>query len=162
MPRLHSSVWFGGGMIAASLLLIIFVIPHWVIKPENVRILVLSPDFWPYIVAGLMGVGGIALLSQYWFMLRHMPVEEEVDRPQMGGLRTVLVAVLMVIYYVLMQYFGMVWTSVIAYVAFALIVGIPRKTATMIVAIILPIALYAFFAYAAGVPIPQADFLALP
>lgn len=162
MPRLHSSVWFGGGMIAASLLLIVFVIPHWVITPENVRILVLSPDFWPYIVAGMMGVGGIALLGQYWFLLRQLPLEEEVDRPKLGGLRTILVAVLMVAYYLVMPFLGMVWSSVIAYLAFALIVGIPRKVATVIVAVVLPIALYAFFAYAAGVPIPQADFLALP
>ncbi len=161
MPRLHSSVWFGGGMIAASLLLIVFVIPNWVITPENVRILVLSPDFWPYIVAGMMGVGGIALLGQYWFLTRHVPVEEEA-RPKFGGLRTLLVGLLMVIYYLIMPYLGMVWSSLVAYIAFALIVGIPRKVASVIVAVVLPIALYAFFAYAAGVPIPQADFLALP
>lgn len=148
-------------MIAVSVLLIVFVIPHWVIKPSNVKILVLSPDFWPYIVAALMLIGGIALLAQYWFITRAYATIED-ERVAGGGLRTTLVAVLMVAYYLIIPALGMVWSSVIAYIAFVAIVGLPRKVATVIAAILLPLALYAFFAHAAGVPIPQGKFLNLP
>lgn len=161
MPRIHSTVWFGGAMIVLSLLLIVFIIPHWVIKPSNVRILVLSPDFWPYIVAGLMGIGGLSLWAQYWFVFRKFSTETS-DPVAGGNLRIGLVAILMVAYYLFMPALGMVWSSTVAFVAFVAIVGLPRKVATVIGAILLPIALYMFFAHAAGVPIPQAKYLVLP
>ena len=162
MPRLHSSIWFGVGMLVTSILFAVFVIPHYVVKPSNVRILVLSPDFWPYIVAALMGIGGVALLAQYFFLTRAVAVPVENDTPPGGGLRTTLIGVLMIVYYLIMPMLGMVWSSVVAYMAFMAIVGLPRKLASIIVAIALPLALYAFFAHAAGVPIPQASFLVLP
>lgn len=161
MPKLHSSVWFGGAMIIASVILIVFVIPHWVIKPSNVKHIVLSPDFWPYIVAALMGIGGVSLIAQYHFLLRKI-VTVDVLHVAGGAARIGLVAVLMIAYYMVMPTLGMVWSSVVAYVAFVAIVGLPRKVATVISAILLPIALYAFFAHVAGVPIPQAKFLVLP
>jgi putative tricarboxylic transport membrane protein len=162
MPRLHSSIWFGVGMLVTSILFAVFVIPHYVVKPSNVRILVLSPDFWPYIVAALMGIGGVALLAQYFFLTRAVAAPVENDTPPGGGLRTTLIGVLMIVYYLIMPMLGMVWSSVVAYMAFMAIVGLPRKLASIIVAIALPLALYAFFAHAAGVPIPQASFLVLP
>lgn len=161
MPRIHSTIWFGACMIFSSLALIFFVIPHYVIKPSNVRILVLSPDFWPYIVAGLMLIGGIALWAQYWFMFRKFSTETSDPVPG-GWFRIGLVAILMVAYYLIMPVLGMVWSSVVAYIAFVGIIGLPRKVATVVAAFVLPIALYMFFAHAAGVPIPQAKFLVLP
>lgn len=149
-------------MIAFAIFLAAYAIPGWVIKPSNIRILVLSPDFWPYIVAGLIALGGVALLIQYYFITRKMAQEEEEPAPPGGPFRVVLVAVLMVGYYMILPYLGMVWSSAVAYVAFSAVIGLPRKVATVIVAILLPIGLYMFFAHAAGVPIPQAHFLELP
>ena len=164
MPRLHSSVWLGSVMILFAAALAALVIPDWVITPENVAILVLSPDFWPYIIAGLLALGGVALLLQYWFVTRAVVAAEDAEEPAPPGgiMRILLVAILMALYYVVMHYIGMVWSSVIAYMAYMGIIGLPRKAMATAIAILLPIALYAFFAHVAGVPIPQADFLQLP
>ncbi len=162
MLRLHASIWLGVGMVAFALFLIEFLIPTWVITPSNVRKLVLSPDFWPYIVAGLLGIGGAILLLQYYFVTRPQQIPEEHENVPGGNMRIILVAVLMVVYYILLQYLGMVLASVLAYVAFIAVIGLPRKISAAIIAVALPLLLYAFFDHVAGVPIPQPDFFRLP
>ncbi len=162
MPRLHSTVWLGLGMLGLSIFLAVYMVPTWVIKPDNIQILVLSPDFWPYIISALLAIGGAAMLAQHYF-IGHNGVEEEVDdAPAGGGKRIGLVAILMLAYFYVMPFLGMVWGSVVAYVAFMGIIGFPRKKAALIISVVLPLILYAFFNYAAGIPIPQADFLKLP
>lgn len=162
MARIHSSIWLGVGIILFSGLLFLFLVPTWVITPKNVQILVLSPDFWPYIVAGLLAIGGVALLAQYFFFHARAGHTEESDETAGGIARIALVGVLMVVYYLILPYIGMVIGSVIAYMAFMGIIGFPRKASSIVVAIILPLILYGFFNHMAGVPIPQADFFRLP
>lgn len=160
--RLHSSVVLGVGIIAFAILLDIYLIPTWVITPENVSIVVLSPDFWPFIISSLLVIGGVLLLLQYIFVTRRV---EPVDlKPvELGpSVRVALVAVLMVFYYLVMPWLGMVWSSVIAYLLFVAIIGFPRKVMAIIISIAMPLLLYGFFNHVAGVPIPQAEFLVLP
>ena len=102
MLRIHSSIWLGAGMLLFALLLVEFLIPTWVITPGNVRKIVLSPDFWPYIVAALLGIGGVVLLLQYYFVTRPLKIPEEHEDVPGGNMRIVLVAVLMAIYYLLL------------------------------------------------------------
>jgi putative tricarboxylic transport membrane protein len=162
MLRLHNSIWLGAGMLLFALFLIEFLIPTWVITPSNVRKLVLSPDFWPYIVAGLLGLGGAILLLQYYFITRPLQIPEEHDDVPGGNMRIALVAAIMAVYYILLPYLGMILASVLAYVAFIVVIGLPRKVAAAIIAIVLPLLLYGFFDHLAGVPIPQPDFFRLP
>jgi putative tricarboxylic transport membrane protein len=162
MLRIHSSIWLGAGMLLFALLLVEFLIPTWVITPGNVRKIVLSPDFWPYIVAALLGIGGVVLLLQYYFVTRPLKIPEEHEDVPGGNMRIVLVAVLMAIYYLLLPYLGMIIASVLAYVAFIAVIGLPRKVAATIIAVVLPLLLFGFFDHVAGVPIPQPDFFRLP
>lgn len=162
MLRLHSSIWLGTGMLAFAFFLIEFLIPTWVITPGNVRKIVLSPDFWPYIVAAFLGLGGAILLAQYYFITRPLKIPEDHEDVPGGNTRIVLVAIIMAVYYLLLQYIGMILASVLAYVAFIVVIGLPRKVAAAIIAVVLPLLLYGFFNHVAGVPIPQADFFRLP
>lgn len=167
MPRLHSSIWLGAGMLAISAFLGAYLIPTWVIKPDNIRILVLSPDFWPYIITALLAIGGAAILLQYLVLGPNgadSGEEQEADdeTARRGGLRVVLIGVLMLGYYQSLPFIGMIWASVLAYIAFMVLIGFPRKKAALVSSVVLPLILYAFFNYAAGVPIPQAEFLTLP
>ncbi len=162
MPRLHSSIILGLGIIVFSGILFLFLVPTWVITPQNVQILVLSPDFWPYIVAGLLAIGGVLLLLQYAIVHGKRGHDEERDEVAGGWRRIGLVGLLMAVYYMILPYLGMVIGSVVAYMAFMAIIGLPRKLPSIIVAIVLPLLLYGFFNHMAGVPIPQADFLQLP
>ncbi len=162
MPRLHSSVILGIGVLVFAGLLEVYIIPSWVITPQNVNIAVLSPDFWPYIVAGMLAVGAVLLLLQY-FLITRRTNPSDMDPPERGPtVRVGLIAVLMVCYYFILPILGMVWSSVLAYLAFVAIIGMPRKKMALAVSVILPLLLYAFFNHAAGVPIPQAEFLVLP
>ena len=56
----------------------------------------------------------------------------------------------------------MIIASVLAYVAFIAVIGLPRKVAATIIAVVLPLLLFGFFDHVAGVPIPQPDFFRLP
>jgi len=47
----------------AALFLILFAIPNFVFAPSNVGNIVLSPLFWPYVLSGLAGLIGLALLG---------------------------------------------------------------------------------------------------
>ena len=149
-------------MIVFSIVLFLFLVPTYVITPTNVQILVLSPDFWPYIVAGLLGIGGILLLIQHAIVKATGGGDEEHEIVRGGALRVAMMGGLMVVYFVIVEYIGMVYGSMIAYMLFMAIIGFPRKRASALVAVALPLLLYAFFAFAAGVPIPQAEFLRLP
>lgn len=162
MLRLHSSVWFGGGMLIFAIALATYWIPTWVITPEHVRVIVLSPDFWPYIVAALLAIGGSTLLAQYYFFTRQTIVALDDNRVAGGNMRIALVAILMAAYYLIMPVIGMVLSSMLAYIAFMAIIRLPRLVTSVIIAIALPLLLYAFFDHVAGVPIPQPDFLRLP
>lgn len=162
MLRLHNSIWLGAGMLVFALFLIEFLIPTWVITPSNVRKIVLSPDFWPYIVAVLLGLGGVVLLLQYYFVTRPQKIPEEHEYVPGGNMRIALIAVLMAVYYELLTYMGMILASVLAYIAFMVVIGLPRKVAASIIAVVLPLLLYGFFDHLAGVPIPQPDFFRLP
>ena len=51
----------GIGAILAAAFLLTYAIPNWVSSPSNVRNIVLSPLFWPYILGGLTGLMGLAL-----------------------------------------------------------------------------------------------------
>lgn len=160
--RLHSSVVLGLGVIAFAILLDTYLIPTWVITPENVSIIVLSPDFWPFIIAALLLIGGVLLLLQYFFVTRRVqPVDLEPARLR-PSVRVFLVGALMVFYYLVMPWLGMVWASVVAYLLFVGIIGFPRRISAIIISIALPVLLYGFFNHVAGVPIPQAEFLVLP
>lgn len=161
MPRIHNSIWLGAGMVAFAILLAEFFIPNWVVTPENVRKIVLSPDFWPYIVAALLGLGGVLMLIQYYFISRFTDSNEDNSVPG-GNIRITLIAILMAVYYMALPHIGMILSSILAYGAFMAIIGLPRKVAAAIIAIALPLLLFVFFDHIAGVPIPQPDFLRLP
>ena len=53
----------GIGAIIAALFLIFYAIPNWVSSPSNVRNIVLSPLFWPYILGGLTGLTSFQVAS---------------------------------------------------------------------------------------------------
>ena len=166
MVRPHPNVVLGGVMVAFSALLFLWLIPSYVISPGAVRTLVLSPLLWPGIVAGLIGAGGALLLLLH--RLRPAPRPEGLPGANAAGeVRIAALAVLMAVFYLLIEPLGMVFASMLAYAAFVLVTRaaiLSRGVAILagLLAIALPLALHAFFGHVAGVPVPQAPFLRLP
>lgn len=153
----------GLGACIASLFLIFVAIPGWVASPTNVRNIILSPLFWPYVLAGLTGLTGLGLLAVGWFTEEDdVPLNDAADKPHTAWLRLFGLAAIMVVTMLLLPRIGMVWTSMLAFVATAFTVRTRHPIAAVICAIVIPLVLYAFFAHVAGVAIPQGHFVRLP
>lgn len=144
-----------------SLFLFFVAIPYGVTAPSNVTNIVLSPVFWPEVLSILLGITGIALMLAG---RTATDVESEDSEPATKGSyqRLVLLAVLMCAYIFAIPKLGLVWTSMIAFVALAVLIKCSHPVTAVISAIVIPLILYLFFAHVAGMAIPQGDFLRLP
>ena len=154
----------GGAAIVIAAFLVLFAIPQWVSTPSNVQKLVLSPLFWPYIVAALMGLIGLGLVARSLMMAHassHQPGTDYAEA-RSASMRLVAFAVIMVLYMLAMNTLGMVWSSMLAFVAVAFLVKTHHPKTAIIAAFIVPLLLYAFFAHVASVAIPQGIFVRLP
>lgn len=164
----HSDVWLGIGTMLFGIMLLIFAIPDYVSTPSNVPKIVLSPRFWPDIIAYLIILlGAVLTVSRIFGTVSPTTFEQsastgEFEDPSHPWLRLVGIAIVMVALIVAIPVLGMVWSSMIAFVAIALLVKTPKPVTAFIVAIILPLVLYAFFNHVAGVSVPQGRFITLP
>jgi len=152
----------GIGAILAALFLLAYAIPGWVSSPSNVRNIVLSPLFWPYTLGALTGLVGLGLALSGWRESRAEPVNETIDDPRAGVLRLVAFAVLTAVTFRVMPVLGMVWTSMLAFLALAFLVRTRHPATAVICAVVVPLVLYAFFAHVASVAIPQGELVRLP
>ncbi len=153
----------GLGAIALSAFLILYGIPGWVSAPSNVSNVILSPLFWPYVLAGLTGVIGLALL---WTGARQKgqegPLNDPIADPGRGYLRLAVMGAIMLAIVPLLSWLGMVWTSMLAFIATAALVRTRHPITAAVCAVLVPLLLYIFFAHVAGVAIPQGEFVRLP
>lgn len=161
-------LWLGLGTMAFGAMLLVYAIPHFIFAPSNVRALVLSPSFWPTIVAYIIILLGAALtISRIARLLEFGPASATTETgsestPRYAWARLAASAALMVGLVMAIPTLGMVLASCIVYALFAVIIATPRPITSLIVAIVLPFVLYAFFAHIAGVSIPQGRLLSLP
>jgi len=147
----------------AALLLILYAIPGWVSSPSNVSNIVLAPTFWPYTLSGFTGLVGVGLLMA----ARGAPSvpEPDADAPAADGLSWVrlgALAVIMVATMFALPRLGMVWTAMIVFVLTAFLFRTRHPITALVCAVVIPLALYLFFAKVAGVAIPQGIFVRLP
>jgi hypothetical protein len=158
--------WLGIGFIAFGFFVLLVAIPYAVTSPSNVGRLVLSPTFWPIIISWLIINLGAMLLVLRWFRPAE-PTIGDVDVPvdaATGGpwIRLVATAVIMVALVLATPYLGLVWTSILCFALLSVVIRAPQPILSGVVAILLPLVLYAFFAHVAGVAVPQGEFVRLP
>lgn len=146
--------------LALALGLTFLAIPWFVSSPSNVRNIILSPTFWPYVLSGLLAVSGLLLLIFPATMTE--PDETTPEALPGATFRLFAIAVIMILTMLLLPRLGMVWTSMLAFAASAFLFRTRHPKAAIVCAILVPLVLYAFFAHVAGVAIPQGDFLRLP
>lgn len=148
---------------------ILFVaIPYAVTSPSNVQKVVLAPTFWPTIIGWII-IGLGAILMAMRFFVPAAWTSDNVDAgaddgpPLPGGwLRLATAGALMVALVYVTPVLGLVWSAMLCFVALSLLVKSSRPVVSLIVAIALPLALYVFFHHAAGVAVPQGEFIRLP
>lgn len=148
-----------------ALFLLLYAIPNFVYSPSNVRNIILSPLFWPYVLAGLSGIVGLGLLYNAVTSAAATPFEDEdTDHPEgmAPWLRLAGLAVLMGLVMFALPRLGMVWTTMLAFAACAFMFRTRHPVAAVVCAVVVPLLLYTFFAHVAGVAIPQGNFVRLP
>lgn len=140
-----------------------YAIPTWVSAPSNVSKVVLSPTFWPLIIAALIGLSGIYLVAMEAVQATHdTETLEQPESPIAGSIRLILGAVAMVIFLFSVETTGLVIGSMALFLVIAIIITQTISLRFVLIAICLPIALYGFFAHVASVAVPQGEWIQLP
>jgi len=159
----------GAFLIVLGSLLFFFVIPAGVVKPSSVSSPVLSPDFWPRMIA-LMLVGFGILLFVRSFMRLLAGTAEAVSTSSLnlagaramarpyGWLVLLVAAIALFVYWGAIQVLGIPVASAIAITTFALLYGERRYGVILALSIVVPLGLYLFFSNIANVPIPMGVF----
>ena len=152
----------GAAAIVLGAFLLLVGIPNFVSGPSNVPKLVLSPLFWPQVLAGALILIGIGLLISAPGAPR-FPEEEATIFDKEGGInRLALMALTMVVYAWAIDVIGMVWASMIVFAIVAFLVKTRHPYPALAAAVLVPLVLYAFFNHVASVAIPQGAFVRLP
>lgn len=150
-------------ILCFGVLLLTVLIPNYVEVPRRVRLLALAPYFWPNIIGVLLVLCGGLLAMRAYFAPPTPPEQTEslaISQPEalrLAGTLLLLVATLFAL-----PRLGMVWTTMITFVAMVLLTGGKRLVWAIVVAVLLPLVLYIFFYKIAGVAIPQGRFVRLP
>lgn len=155
----------GIATVLAAVFLAAYAIPHFVFSPSNVRNIILSPAFWPYVLAGLTALVGLGLIATAFLSdLTGFDTEPEIDYSAGAApwMRLAGLAVIMGLIMLGLPTLGMVWTCMLAFVACAFLFRTRHPVAALVCAVVVPLLLYAFFAHVAGVAIPQGEFVRLP
>jgi len=142
--------------------LIALGIPYGVSSPSNVSNIVLAPTFWPYVLAGFTGLTGVGLLLVGWRTDPAVTFSDEPKTDERGWLRLAALALIMIVTMLVLPSLGMVWTTMLVFAVTAFLFRTRHPRTAMICAIVIPLALYVFFAHVAGVGIPQGDYVVLP
>jgi len=147
-----------------GLLLFYYAIPLAVVSPSNVRLAALDPAFWPNIISWLITfIGVLMMITSFLEKKNEAPDATECQFSYKKELYLLCVVLFFVGYAVLLPELGMVWGSSLAYVVLSLFVfKTKHRVSAVVVGILLPVLLYAFFNHIAGVSIPQSEILRLP
>lgn len=176
MDRATQDILTGGATIAFAAFGWFVGIPLGVDVPGSVKILALSPDFWPRIIMGMLTVSGAIVLIQ-GYLARNaktaadpapastappddVPIGGEVVHFDTRGqfIRVSLAFIVLFIFYFLAPYMGFVLGCIILVMVSTRILGVTSWAKSVGLAIILPVLLYYFFTKVAQIPIPLGLF----
>jgi len=167
----YRDLWLGAGLAVSSALLYLVLIPSGITIPSGVRSPVMSPAFWPNIIAlFLLAMSALLFLraAVAWRRGEIVPhksadVEGEEERSGLNGqARAVAVIALMFFYYWLILKIGLVPASMVVLLAVGLTTARPNLWLLIVATPVLPMLLYLFFYKVANVPIPGGEWLVFP
>ena len=157
-----------GCLLAFGFGLVLWIlIPTAVPVPKSIKVAALSPDYWPKIIAAGLAIMGLVLIVQGAIRLVKQQATAESGAPREATtaagrrsvfLRTVGIMFGLLVYYQLVEPLGIVVSSMLAIMAFALLYGERRLKMLIPIAVLLPIGLYYFFVKVANIPMPLGLF----
>ncbi|MEM7177031.1 MAG: tripartite tricarboxylate transporter TctB family protein [Pseudomonadota bacterium] len=151
------------GILALAALL--FLIPTGVQAPSTVEQAALSPDFWPKVIAWTTLVAAGLLLVETLGAAR-MSAPGPTEDPEtsydhsfvVGLLRALALIVVLFIYSMTLERYGIVVPSIVLLPLIMLFFGERNPLTIGVLSLVLPLALYGFFRHAAGISIPLGVF----
>ncbi len=167
----YRDLWLGAGLAVMSALLYFVVIPLGVTIPSGVRSPVMSPAFWPNIIALFLLAMSLLLFARAFAAWRrgelvmHKSADVEADEGRAGvpgQVRAIAVIAIMFVYYWLIIKIGLVPASMAALLAVGLATAKPNYWLLIAATPVLPMLLYLFFFKVANVPIPGGEWLVFP
>ena len=181
----QQSIVVGLFSLGLGLLLHFWLIPNFISVPGNMARAVLSPAFWPEILAVMAMIAGVfvlipafrqgdasntaelvsssdaAALSESGDQNSHSGTDLS-QEPQSNVIRLFAFVVAMTLYAKYLDYLGMALASVLMLLVSFYLLGERRLGLVLTVSVLLPLVLYAFFLHVAGVSIPQGELIRLP
>ncbi|MGA1473173.1 MAG: tripartite tricarboxylate transporter TctB family protein [Burkholderiaceae bacterium] len=180
----QQSISVGLFSLGLGLLLHFWLIPNFVSVPGNMARAVLSPAFWPEILAVMAMLAGVFVLVGAFKQSSETQVsdaspssdapagesssasssqalDQEVS-PRSDLIRLLTFLAAMALYAKYLDYLGMVLASILMLLVSFYLLGEKRIGLVLSVSILLPLVLYAFFLHVAGVSIPQGELIRLP
>jgi len=164
-------IYVGAAMVVIALLGWLVVIPAGIDVPSSVQFRALSPDFWPYIIMGMLGVSGAIVFVVAYLERKAMMAagnEDEPADPEAGALvehpfqtrvlRSLFGMACLFAFYVAIGYLGVVVSSIAVVLVLTTALGQRNWKRVVPMAVLLPILLYFFFVYVAQVPMPLGVF----
>ena len=149
-----------------SALTLFYIIPSGIDAPSSIENAALSPSFWPTVIAWATLVSAAALLIvTYGARNIESPVtadEDELvgaDYPQPTAiLRLVFVVALLFLFYASLERYGLVVPSCIFLIILMVFFGEKKLFWVLSLGLGIPILLYVFFRFVAGISIPLGIF----
>jgi putative tricarboxylic transport membrane protein len=180
----QQSISVGLFSLGLGLLLHFWLIPNFVSVPGNMARAVLSPAFWPEILAVMAMLAGVFVLvgaskqssetqvsdaspssdapaGESSSASPSQALDQEVS-PRSDLIRLLTFLAAMALYAKYLDYLGMVLASILMLLVSFYLLGEKRIGLVLSVSILLPLVLYAFFLHVAGVSIPQGELIRLP
>ncbi|MFZ9759189.1 MAG: tripartite tricarboxylate transporter TctB family protein [Burkholderiaceae bacterium] len=180
----QQSISVGLFSLGLGLLLHFWLIPNFISVPGNMARAVLSPAFWPEILAVMAMLAGVFVLVGAFkqsseILASDAPTGESAPAgesstpstpqaldqqvsPQSDLIRLLTFVVAMALYAKYLDYLGMALSSVLMLLVSFYLLGEKRIGLVLSVSILLPLVLYTFFLHVAGVSIPQGELIRLP
>ena len=174
MSKSSVDLALGVVVVAMAALGALVLIPVGIVLPDGIDIPALSPDFWPYIIMGVLGFAGLVIVLQALFAMRPGAarpdgagaaadesadeLDEELYPGPVQALRLGLVVVWLLALYALVPEISMAVATGITLAFLAWFAGERRWKIVLPTAILLPVLLHLFFVYVADVPLPTGIF----
>lgn len=144
-----------------------YLVPWGIFVPTSIKIPVMSPAFFPetvivfiVVLSLILGIQSVIAMKTgregevKGEMVETGETEQSVSRA-MKITKITASVILLLLYYEVVIYFGMLPASIVFLVLFSLLYGERRFKITIPLAIILPVLIYMFFTMIAKIPLPK-------
>lgn len=148
----NKDFWSGLIMVVIGATLLALLIPTGIDEPKKVKFAVMSPSYYPRIVAILMVLVGLAVAIGGARRPAETAVPEVVDVAAIAKVAAVFAIFLTAAF--ALPHAGFVLTCTLALVALMTLAGERNPVIIVLVALLLPFCLHLFFTKVANVPIP--------